>query len=478
MDPVVPPASTPGRPQPALDTPRISERPVPSTQLADPRQYQLSQLRRRFSPKEHDENSTTVLEFRMRPSDPDFAFDIDALNCVLRIPLDYPKGAPPSLTVTNPEMERGYQINVERGFDKIVAQKPAATLLTHLNSLDRQLEQLLILPKAETIKIVTHAKNPDRTQPVPRPTEEHKPSPRSQPASTSPQAPPDRPSAQELAAAQEARSREIRQLESRLGRLPQFSKSNDGITYTIPIEPRKRSELPIGLQAIKLVKLIVPHSYNLEPCRIELVGVEREAASTAEEAFMLTSKSKQLTLLSSINYLSQNMHAMASQKQQDTSSIDNIPRASPSAIPEMGEEANSPENRRPQQPFPGEELDRPHIITIPRPPEWAMNLDEGESSESASDEADEEMNGEEELANEQPSKPQATVVFGTRIVQSFPHLELYGIELLELVSLNITIKCDRCKTPKDITNLQSITKGGLARHDFCNKCSTSFEIGI
>ena len=53
-------------------------------------------------------------------------------------------------------MERGYQINVERGFDAIVANARASTLLNHV---DKQLEALLMAQKAVTTKIVSNLRN-------------------------------------------------------------------------------------------------------------------------------------------------------------------------------------------------------------------------------------------------------------------------------------------------------------------------------
>lgn len=83
-----------------------------------------------------------MLIFQMRPSDPDFRFDIEALDCVLRVLFDYPESGKLSLTVKNPNMERGYQINIKRGFDAIVANARALTLLNHMDALDKQLEAL------------------------------------------------------------------------------------------------------------------------------------------------------------------------------------------------------------------------------------------------------------------------------------------------------------------------------------------------
>jgi hypothetical protein len=379
-------------------------------------------------------------------------------------------------------MERGYQINIERGFDKIVANAPSATLLTHLNVLDRQLEELLSLSKADTIKIMSHSQKPEMTRQVPRVVEEHKLK-QSAPASayTLPK-PLTILSDEKKSAARQVRETEVRQLEARMGRLPQFSKSKDGISYTLPIEPRKRAELPIGLQAVKLVKLIVPDTYNLQPCQIELLSVEKDAASGVEQMFLHNSQDTKMSLLSRVNHLSQNMHTMAAQVLRRETLKDNIPVKGPAAQTE-NKEPDSVEHAELKGPL-SQEPDRPHVITIPRPPEWTSDLQDEESSESSNDEDDGDdgddhaVYSRDETVKEGHAQSKSTIESssGKRIAISFPHLELHGIELLEIGSLNITVKCERCKTTKDISKLQSTSKGGQARQDYCNKCGTALAI--
>ena len=83
----------------------------------------------------------------MVPTDPDFPFDMPKLDCSLRVPHDWPESDRPTIRVTNPDMPRGFQINVERGFDGLIEsalkdQRPI-TLLGLMNSLDRNLERFL-----------------------------------------------------------------------------------------------------------------------------------------------------------------------------------------------------------------------------------------------------------------------------------------------------------------------------------------------
>ncbi|KAF2650341.1 hypothetical protein K491DRAFT_697336 [Lophiostoma macrostomum CBS 122681] len=471
--PVAPPGSTAGR----VNTPRITSRPVPQSQLADPRAYQLSQLRRRFTPAEHNENSSTILTFRMRPSDPDFPYPLEALHCSLRIPSDYPNGGKPTLGVTNPDMERGYQINIECGFDRIVASAKSATLLACLNSLDRELESLLSSQKADTIKIVQHSKKLAQDNIAPHyPVGSHAQAPAL--PHPVPQLRPKSPeySAEQRSQARDARESQVRQLETRMGRLPQFVRSTDGLAFTVPIEPRKRGELPIELQALKIVKLIVPESYNLTPCRIELVGVTGEAVRCVEEAFQLrTAQEPTVSLFQQINYLSQNIRIMAKQQQRikEASPLERTP-----AQAEHSEWSQSLPLRNDQQSQKRAEVsDRPHVITIPRPPEWDVsNNAAAEDSDTSSESNDNDDVEDSEVTGHASASGNASLP-ERGVLISFPHLDLHGIELLEIVALCIIVKCDRCKDSKDVTNLQDNSDGTHARQDSCKKCASPLTIG-
>lgn len=497
----------------------IAPRPIPQSQLGDPRTYQLNQIRRRFSPVEErqdEKEGSTLLTFGMEPSDPDFPFEMDALQCTLRIPKDYPTGAgKPTLRVTNPEMERGYQINVERGFDRIVEGSKVVNLLRCFNALDRELEGLLVGEKAETIKISVNRGKPQAASPsqpqkpvVPVSTSS-RPEPSSSSAAISASIAPTTASpapagsaaprviAPEPVYTQQARDEalqirnaEVRQLESRLGKQPQFHKSADGLAFTLPIEVRKRNELPAELQAVKQVKLIVPETYNINPCRIELVGVSGHAAEAVATAFLDRVKTHpELTLMNHVNYLSQNMHTMAKVQAKKP-----MPVAAGVEVSEViqASSSRSPPDAaatQPQAELPAEQFDKPHIIRISRPPEWDTikgenDSDSDTSSDESTDEHDEHSLDDNDEAEGQSNEtmPSKTTRAPERgILISFPNLELHGIELLTLSRLNIIVKCDRCKDTKDITGLQShIQDGEMAsklRNESCKKCATAWSAG-
>ncbi|KAI9887728.1 MAG: hypothetical protein M1823_000477 [Watsoniomyces obsoletus] len=452
-----------------VDPARVVSRPVPASETADPRRFQIQQLRRRFTPTETEDAAGTSLTIRLIPSDPDFPFELDALQCVLDVPSTYPDGKA-VLRVTDPNIPRGFQINVERGFDELVRNRPRATLLQWMNALDKNLERYLAEEKTATVKLVA---NRPQTSSVSRPTSQAASAP--EPASKAP------PTHVEDATAQaEARARretETRQLEARLGRQPGFSKAADGLTYVVPLTPNKPADLPVIWHDVRSVSLIVPPNYPLQACRVEFSNVQRAAAEPVEAAFERRATAHpEMSLMSHMNYLAQNLHAMATAKEEvvkEKATID-TPVSTATATHES----------RPQ---PEDDLDdRRHLVKIPRPPEWMTDHDASDD-ESDSTSSESESEGEEAGpadAIQQPGSGEqqtgssiSRTERGTSI--SFPSLELYGIELLDLFSLSFIVRCDRCKHPTEIMNLRHGAAPGeasLARVASCDKCAHSFGV--
>lgn len=463
---------------PSVESHRVVQKPVSRTQLEDPREFQIRQLRRRFSPIEKAEDGGTSFTFQMVPSDPDFPFEMVGLDCVLHVPVTYPEGGTPSLDVRNKAMGRGYQINVERGFARLAQASPQTTLLGLMNSLDKQLEALLTEPKAETVKFMPNVVaagnrgrelNADQNSPstvaaVAQPVvEEHKP--------------PQVHTSEQKNVAEARRATETRQLEARLGRLPLFFKSPDGIAYTVPVQPRKAGDLPVPLQAVKTIKLFVPMLYPLEQCRVEILGVTREAASSTEKGFEQKARENPMrSLMGHVNYLAQDMHVLATQPTEEpTLEKTDIPDITSLEI--QGSLATS---EPPAKLFEAKD-DRSHIKVIPRPPEWALRDEDNDDSDDSDDyDSEDEVTVEmdEENALRANSESAATVL-ERGILLSFPFLELHGIEILELVSLCITVKCDRCKDTLDVSNLRTDVQanGSGVRLESCKKCANPFQIG-
>jgi len=458
---------------------RVVSKPVPQAQAQDPREFQLGQVRRRYKPREkQSENGAAVLEFDFRPSDPDFPFEMDALQCSLVVPEEYPE-AEPSLRIRNSDIPRGFSINVERGFDGLVEErKEGTTLLALMGALDRNLEAFLSEKKAETVKLVKNA-DMRHLQNLPVRSLHVDAGPAAQMEKSVKQAKPkaiSKPahvyySKQEKEEAKARRDAEIRQLEARLGRLPLYKKSGDGIAYTLPVEPRRRSELPVALQAVKTIVLFVPLLYPLQNCRIVLEGVKPEDARTTEAAFEeRTKKEKQVNLMGHVNYLAQNMHVLAKTLLKEEEKEEPVVQE-----PEPVEAAEMV--KAPVVPGVVDE-ERGHIVYIPRPPEWTTggetdseDFDDSEYSyDSEGSEGRISVDGQE--AEGAPPAPLDTAERGTAL--SFPFLELYGIELLEVTVLSLTVKCERCKDTMDITGLRN----GIKKTENCKKCATPLSVTL
>ena len=451
---------------PPVDGSRVVGKPVPKAQTEDPREYQIKQLKRRFSPTEKSENGGTCYTFSMVPSDPDFPFELAGLECVLHVPTTYPGKGSPSIDVKNKDMGRGYQINVERGFARLAESRPQSTLLGLMNLLDKQLESLLTERKADTIVIIPNnpsSRNAQRDGPV-KTVQEEAQITQAKPAMHSRLQ--EQYAPEQRHRASERREAETRQLEARIGRLPLFSKSSDGVAYTIPITFRKHEDLPVPLQAVKAVKLFVPLLYPLQHCRVEIQGVSREVANNTERRFEKKSEeSPETTLMGHVNYLAQNMHLLATQPIEEPQSINaELPNVASLSVRETAPEKDS----RPAEDW---EDDRSHIKLIARPPEWATQNEEEFDTDSeysdSYDSGDEDEDDGGAALDVIPESSTSTTSPERGISLSFPLLELYGIELLELISLCVTIKCERCKDTMDISNLRN----NASRSESCKKCA-------
>lgn len=459
------------------------QRPVSKAEASNPREFQLNQLRRRFHPTETSNDEGTTLTFGLAPSDPDFPFDMDKLQCILHVPGTYPAQGRPSIKVTNPEMGSAFQENISRGFDDIVDSTirsgSRGTLLSWMNSLDRHLERLLTTTeRGPTLKFVPNVGSKEQSEEqkivsnmsalavssgkktYPAPVEKASPKPPA-PVYT----------AEEKAQAEKRRAVETKQLDARLGRLPLFQKSNDGLSFVIPIQPTKLDRLPISLRSVKTVKLLVPSLYPLEPSTVHLQGIDSPEGRAVEAGFsQWLEGNKQLNLVSQVNYLTSNMHKFAKTP---------LKAPEPASAPAVSDDIVPSE---PPSQAEGVTLeDKPHVHVVPRPPEWAVGENGSGTDDSDMTPSEDEFSDddEEEGGAPVPDLPAPTTI-ERGVALSFPFLELYGIELLELVGLYITIKCDRCKEPLDVRNIPQIKDKSdelSPKIETCKKCANTMSLG-
>lgn len=447
---------------------RVVARPMPESQAQDPRGYQMEQLRKRFAPQEAtvDDGAASLL-FKLRPSDPDFPFELSYLDCDLRVPHSYPEQRP-ELRVRNSNIPRGFGINIERGWQRLVDERRGATLLALVHALDKNLESFLSEQKAETVKFVA-IKDTRHL--------ELRQTPQATPQTEPRQAAPSKPymalesfTRDQIATAKARRAQEVRQLEARMGRLPRFRRSADGVVFTVPIEPKRRSELCTGLRSVNSLHLIVPLLYPLQQLRIQLNEADAADADPVEELFAEKAvEQKHMSLTSHVNYLVQNLLALYEEARASS------PEAEEQTVPQ-------PHRGAPVQGAPvaatsgpsGQAASehKPHVQVIPRPPEWSGGHDGDESDDSYSNtEEEDEPGGGVMLQDEGASatagaQGQDGAQRGTMI--TLPSVELHGIELLQISVLSISVKCGRCKTSNELTGL----KPGADKTSSCSKCAT------
>ncbi|KAI6850021.1 hypothetical protein KC352_g5324 [Hortaea werneckii] len=459
-------------------------RPMPKAEVEDPRAFQIGQIQRRFKPHSAETEDGTTLSLRMKPSDPDFPYEIDTLECELRVPRSYPNSGRPSIQVTNKDIPRGFQINIERGFDLILSSNPGVTLLAAMNRLDRQLEPILAGRMAETIKIVANRGpagpapvQPERQPPPPRAatnnTAERGDVHSKQPVVFTPQ---------QKDEARSKRQSHARQLEARFGRMPSFVKSSDGQSYVLPLESPRKSTWPQTLQSLRSFRLIVPEAYPLESAFIVLES-DTDEARNAEAAFTrLPGKLPGATLTQLVNHLVLHICSMAAESPnldgEDSKTVQGIQKPSSNV-----EESNTLEP--PSDQATHVDGDRPHLYVIPRPPEWEKarheTADESEDTDSDTSEAEGDSSHSDHESEDQRLRDQD--VSGTPaekgILLSFPNLELHGMELLEVSSLSITIKCERCKDTMDVHRLRNYSGNASGmRQETCKKCAITMAVGF
>ncbi|RMZ92392.1 hypothetical protein DV736_g378, partial [Chaetothyriales sp. CBS 134916] len=450
---------------------------IPAAQRAEPRGIEIQQVKRRFNPVVSQNGYDTVLAFKLTPSDPDFPFELDGLHILLKVPKDYRHGGSgPSMRVTNPEIERGFQINVERGFDSLVRRNGGRTLLSLLNEFDKNLEAFLTAPKAQTIKIVAHS---DKKQSLP-PAHPVNLVAQSQETCTQSIASEPRHTAQQKADAHDRREDEIRQLEARLRNVSGFSRHSDGTTFNVPLAIPKPGRLPTALYSLKEATLTVPPSYPLQTCSIKLRGVDGNAVARVEAAFIQHAiQEPRLTLMAHINHLIHNVHLMVKDREPEVN-LSTVSMSLPRSVHAASVQEQPQEGAAADKKISKVALNKgkAHVYVIPRPPEWdhrPCDSDNEESTDSDSEmTTDSEEEGEEEGggAKLETVGGSANVPGNNSILFSLPNIEFYGIELLQIASCSLSVRCARCKAVIDLKDLRAKTSATTTTvSDACPKCS-------
>ena len=131
--------------------------------------FQVDQLLTRFpeSVRKWTPQGLEFITFEMKPSDPDFPFDLEKLELVLYLNR-YPSRRDAQIIVKNSEIPSDLKMNIQKGFRKQEEFDVNGSLLDLFKWLDRNLESLLISKKKSTndrdIGIVAFVKPKDASE--------------------------------------------------------------------------------------------------------------------------------------------------------------------------------------------------------------------------------------------------------------------------------------------------------------------------
>ncbi|KAF8951343.1 hypothetical protein BGZ52_012335 [Haplosporangium bisporale] len=489
------------------------------------RAFEISQLESRFGStfvklpanRALDED---CFELKIVPSDPDFPYEIEALHVRLYIPKSYPD-TPCSLDVLNKDIPIGFSTNLERGFKEAVV-KQKRSLLAHLNWLDVNMEQLLQKPPAPTIRFVGHGNNSTGNSPTLRTLTPPTPKPAPKPAQSSPkpvETPPPPPpparapepapvrkvfTAEQIEQAKGQRQQQWNQIQARFRATVQTISSTE---VQISLEVVQKG-MPVKWEGPLWMNILVPATYPLEPCEIRLKEdghnpeIELWRARNVEEGFRKTvAAMPQLSLFQLLNQLN-----------RDLKDLMNLPEpvAKPARTPapivggvshsmstlSVSSKAEPSGSSTVPQPM---EKDR-QVVYIDRPQKqrnFAQDQDQGaltsedddddendedeeiDSEEESDETAQDSSSGEEELDEEDvtsTSGPSNDTAPKRGIEIRMPDLKLEHISLLYCRSLNLLVRCNRCKSLIDLPELApddgQNTKVDKRKWKTCDTCQS------
>ncbi|KAI5293625.1 hypothetical protein KEM55_007008, partial [Ascosphaera atra] len=340
------------------------------TPTSKQREFELNQVRRRFKPKERSDKQGLILDLSLTPTDPDFKPEkFTSLECVLRVPEEYPGSGKPSLIVTNRGLDPATKRLLRTRFEEIVSQGDQMSLLRALNLYDRALPSIF----------------------APQPLLSASPAP---PANVQPKQQVSL-SSEERARCSQVREKEINQLKARFSRDASFVSLKDSQSFVVPITPAMPGSMPPSLRDVTHVILRVLELYPSVPCTIDIPGVGDPAAEGLRNAFEEhVRKTSKASLISHINFLGVKMHVLAKKappkKEVKGKGIEaataqlSIQEKAPESSAGDSSLSDRPLGLKPQE---DELSDKPHLHVIPRPPEWDAK-DESHGEESETDESD------------------------------------------------------------------------------------------
>ncbi|KAK9454899.1 hypothetical protein V1511DRAFT_501289 [Dipodascopsis uninucleata] len=422
----------------------------------------------------------------LRPSDPDFPFDLDILSFIMIVPQSYPND-PPSISVSNSDIPRGFSLNIEYGFlDGISrASLGKSTLIEMVETLDLRLEEFLKGERRETIKIVNASSKKTDTKRGKIKVEDgindtgvlsewgfQPEAIENLNITQNKKTPQEVFSDSEIEKANLVREQEIRQVRARLG-IKDIWSDEDGKTHiSIPFLPVNKHLLPICLRTVSNAELLVPELYNLENCGVKFIDIEDEEARTVEENFFLFTKENKtnFTLFSLINYLSQNAVTLAI-------TSDSV--------------RNSSFNNKDKFEIAGETqeyLKPPEWDMIENDSHWYSSGGDGDLCQSNEDENDEapgdiastidrqQLQETDQLADRSDITGDTDYKIPANAVSvNFIDIRLINVAILQCTALSLIVKCARCKSEHEIRDIKPGSEQSR-NSTLCLKCNSELNV--
>ncbi|KAG0175449.1 hypothetical protein DFQ30_007820 [Apophysomyces sp. BC1015] len=335
------------------------------------------------------------------------------------------------------------------------------TLVKQIGWLDRNMESLLQQPPAETVRFVAHAssiKEDTTAPPLPKHTivEPQKKEPIQPlvhlPPTVQPGPSPSLHTAHQLEEASHRRKNELHQLETRFPDSYRVTKSTANetvVSLTIVLnDPDFLSGNQSGI-SVRL-KYHVPTLYPLVPCAIETDSktTEKSVAMALEGAFATHVSSLGSTLFQNLNWLNRRWKSI-------------METPVPSSLPEVSlPRVHTAKAEKKNQPIFEEGDKKKGKVIIVNDPSWSAppivdqeapleTFPEGQQALSSSVNEDTEQT----TAGSSNETPSVNTTKRTGMEIRLVGAQLDRVSLFRCKSLNLLVKCARCKSTVDIENL-------------------------
>ncbi|KAG2175540.1 hypothetical protein INT43_001187 [Umbelopsis isabellina] len=417
---------------------------------------QLSQLEHRYKSsfsRWRDAQGNTVVQIALvLPAD--FTYDLSSLIVHIVVSNNYPQCAA-TIKVQNTNIPKGFAINLERAFNERMEGQLAGnypTLLERLDWFENNMEQLLSQPPTTTMRFVRNnsihpVTSTNSIEPLPKtrakPSDERKQTPSQK-----------RYTFEQLEKAKIAKDRHLKQLETRFPDSYRVLKSNkEKIEIYLEI---KLTDPEFGFRDIfgdsMDLNIIVPDVYPLEPCQMEIISDKLEdwRLLNIAHGFQRHVTEAPSSLFQHLNWLVRNLSDLMKEPPRRASIQSSQVQSSislPISKPKVGAGL-----------VPDDAIIKPKKVVITNSAEFyppalveqfsKQRLDEhinASTSESSASSSDSEPIS----FSSKSSNPRGRGGIELR----HPDVSLENIALLQLDSLNISVKCTRCRSKFSIMDL-------------------------